>query len=158
MLQRLLPNHPKYSIYLKAKQLNLLYENYAPFKEEEIEIIKKFYPFEGASVYLRLTNRSKESVHSKAKRLGIKFERITEPWSIKEDEIVCKHYFKHITDWYSDESLEKLIKTTGNKGFYKHSKICLRMKLSNYSYLHTGAGLNHPSKHSVLVYNRSKNI
>ena len=58
--------------------------------DEEDEIIQKFYPIEGSNVCLRLKNRSKRSVFSRAFNLGV--GHIPKNWSREEDQRLRETY------------------------------------------------------------------
>lgn len=59
--------------------------------EEEIEIIKQYYPIEGKDCLSRLKNRTLSSLYSQALFLGIKYIR-TDLWTKEEDEIMKQYY------------------------------------------------------------------
>ena len=73
-------------------------------------------------------------------------------WSIKEDEIVCAYYLKHCNDWQSH--LDLLMDELKKAGFPNRDLNSTKMRISNYSSLYTGVGLNHPSRQSKEVYQR----
>ena len=73
-------------------------------------------------------------------------------WSIKEDEIVCGYYLKHCDDWRNH--LDLLMNELKAAGFPNRDLSSTKMRISNYSSLHTGVGLNHSSKQSRAVYQR----
>ena len=61
------------------------------WSEEEIEIIKKYYPFEGSrGCAERLKNRKITTINSVARKLRIEY--IGDSWQLNEDEIIKKYY------------------------------------------------------------------
>jgi DNA or RNA helicases of superfamily II len=58
--------------------------------EEEIEILKKYYPIEGSNVVNRLNNRSKSAIFTITSKLGIKAPE--KKWT-KEDEDILRLYY-----------------------------------------------------------------
>ena len=61
------------------------------WSEEEIEIIRKYYPFEGSrGCTKRLKNRKVGAVNTLAKKIGIKY--IGDLWQPEEDDIIKKYY------------------------------------------------------------------
>lgn len=58
--------------------------------KSEDEIIKKYYPVEGKKVFLRLQNRTENSVIARACKLKVKMIRTS--WTKDEDEILKKFY------------------------------------------------------------------
>ena len=60
------------------------------WKEEEIEILKKWYPIEGLSVEKRLKDRTRKAIQTQAIRLGIK--SLHRLWTPEEIEILDKYY------------------------------------------------------------------
>lgn len=74
------------------------------WNEDEINILKKYYPIEGSEVRFRLPNRSIKSIQCQASRLGITGNKI---WTIKELEILL--------EYYSKEDLESINKRLPNR-------------------------------------------
>lgn len=63
--------------------------------EEEDNIIKKYYPKEGGNVYLRLKNRTYNTVMGRASALGIKYDNEeNRKWTEEEDTIIKENYIK----------------------------------------------------------------
>ena len=63
--------------------------------EEEDIIIKKYYPKEGGNVYLRLKNRTYNTVMGRASALGIKYDNEeNRKWTEEEDTILKENYAK----------------------------------------------------------------
>lgn len=60
------------------------------WSEEELSILREYYPIEGMLVEKRLPNRSKSSIESKVRNLGI--HRESRNWSKSEDAILKKYY------------------------------------------------------------------
>lgn len=67
-------------------------KNRNSWTKEEDEIIKKYYPVEGKKVFLRLQNRTMNSVIVRAGKLKVK--KIRTNWTKEEDEILKKYYQK----------------------------------------------------------------
>ena len=156
-ITKLLSNRPVCSVKAKARQLKLVYKyRDTPWSEEELNILKKYYPIEGTYVVNRLVNRERSTVKSKAIQMNIKFDRTLEPWTFEEDELVCNFYLSNFHRWHSNSASNELLNLLKEKGYVNHSITCLHMKMANYSFLHTGYGLSHPSKQSKDVYNRLK--
>ena len=72
----------------RASYLNLC-KYYGPYSEEELELLKKYYPIEGPSCYVRFPNRTKDGIVKQANALGIKHTRY---WTEKEKKIFKKYY------------------------------------------------------------------
>lgn len=63
--------------------------------EEEDSIIKKYYPKEGGDVYLRLKNRTYNTVMGRASALGIGYDNEeNKKWTEEEDAILKENYIK----------------------------------------------------------------
>lgn len=89
--------------------------------EEEIEILKKWYPIEGIKVKDKLNGKTKMAIKSKASKLGLKFVTWTD-----EEIIILKKY-------YSDEGLgvkNRLESKTKNAILRKVSE--LKIKSNRY--------------------------
>ena len=87
-----LPNRTLSSIRAKICELKLnpSEKEYNYFSEEEIEILKKYYPIEGTKCKKRLKGRTVAAISALAYKLGIKSERFT--WTEEEIEILKKYY------------------------------------------------------------------
>lgn len=90
-----LQNKTENQISYKAQQLKIKSNNKNcprnnQWKQEEDEIIKKYYPSEGFECYKRLNGRTKSCVQSRASILGVKYE--PNPWTKEEDDILYKYY------------------------------------------------------------------
>ena len=72
----------------RASYLNLC-KYYGPYTEEELELLKKYYPTEGPSCYVRFPNRTKDGIVKQANALGIKHTRY---WTEEEKKIFKKYY------------------------------------------------------------------
>lgn len=90
--KKFLPDRPIKGVYSRAcdLKLNPCVSSHSYFSEEEIEIVKKYYPLEGSLCSKRLNNRSAQSITNLAYKLGIKFEKFT--WTKEEIEILNKYY------------------------------------------------------------------
>ena len=64
--------------------------------EEEIEILKKWYPIEGLGVMNRLENRTKDAIRHKAQQLKLKSYN-SNSWTETEIKILRKYYPKEGT-------------------------------------------------------------
>ena len=89
-VKQFFPHRSYSSVKKRNYDLGLTTTNNIPYSEEEIEIIRKYYPIEGKFCYLRLNGRSFKSVGSVATKLGIKADALF--WSDEEKEIVRKYY------------------------------------------------------------------
>ena len=149
----LIPNHPKSSIVAKARKLGLVYKNRnSLWTDEEVGILKQFYPTEGTKVCKRLPNRSKEMIIGKARCLGIKYDKTIIEWPVEEDELIYDFYMT-----YREKSfyrLAEILNILAQHGFTKHGTTTIKMRLQNYSYLDKGVGLSHAAKQSRLVFDR----
>lgn len=92
-VEKYLTSRTVYAARYRANYLKLT--NYLKYSDEEIEIIKKYYPTEGTKCSKMLNNRSVSSIHIMAKKLGIKF---INPLTDEEIEIIKKHYEKEGKD------------------------------------------------------------
>ena len=63
-----------------------------PWDENEIAILRKYYPSEGTRMYKRLTDRTPSACKTKANLLGISW--ITGEWTQEEDDILKEYYPK----------------------------------------------------------------
>ena len=85
-------SHKTYiSVKGHAQELGLTTSNGVPFTEEENDIIRKYYPIEGAKCLSRLNNHTLKSLQSQVIKLGCFFER-TDLWTEEEIEIMKKYY------------------------------------------------------------------
>ena len=75
-------------------------------------------------------------------------------WSIKEDEIVCKFYLSHQSNWSAN--IDIVMGDLRAAGFTLRDESSTRMRIANVAYLHTGVGLSNASKQTRVVYNRLK--
>ncbi len=73
-------------------------------------------------------------------------------WAEKEDEIVCKFYLKHQNDWWNN--IDIVMDELKQAGFVNRDSNSTRMRLANFSYIHTGQGLSKPSKQSRNIYDK----
>lgn len=90
------------AIYIKMKRMGYAYSkkpNYdkQTWTEEEIDILKKYFPEEGTAVHMRIPNHSKIACKSKARELSLSYsfndlERAS--WSKEENSILKKYYEK----------------------------------------------------------------
>lgn len=150
-----LPNHSPKSIQERAKKLGIIVDkSLEKWKPEEIEILRQYYPIEGTAVFYRLKRFSLNSIKFAAKRLKVKSNRITEPWTFKEDLLACKYYLEHINDWNEKEIIDGLLDIFISNNYLKHGRKTIHMKLANCSYIHTGIGLEHASIQNIKVYNK----
>lgn len=122
------------------------------WSDEDIKILKDYYPIEGTAVVYRLKNHSLNSIKAVVKILSIKLERINEPWEFKEDLLACKFYLEHVDNWSKKETVYELLDIFISNGYLKHKQKTLHMKLANCSYIHTGIGLEHASKQNIKAY------
>lgn len=70
-----LPGRTAGAIKSRVHELKLKTDNKKtgiPFNGFEDDIIRKYYPIEGAECYIRMHNRNKQSVKDRARKLGIK--------------------------------------------------------------------------------------
>ena len=127
------------------------------WSDENIEILKEYYPTEGSFVVFRLIGSfTKRQVLTKARSLGIKYLKCGEPWSVEEDEKACRFYLNHRYDWSSKENTDQLYSDFLRDGFDTHPKASIHKKLANYSFLDTGLGLEHASIQSKEAFKRLK--
>lgn len=66
-------------------------------------------------------------------------------WTQEADELVCQAYL----DGRFDDAFAKMISEK-----YGHSVASIKMRVSNYSFLHTGVGLEHCSRQEEETYRR----
>lgn len=71
-------------------------------------------------------------------------------WSYEEDEIVCRFYLKHPDNW--KQCFNQVMDELHSYGYINRDEKSTKMRISNYSYLHTGKGLSKASKQSRAVY------
>lgn len=76
------------AIMKRAHILGVKFDEYF-WSEEEIELLKKYYPIEGTECYKRFKNLSKTQIKSAAIRLKIYRNPM---WSIEENEIMKQYY------------------------------------------------------------------
>lgn len=88
--------------------------------EEEIEILKKYYPIEGMHVIKRLEGRTKNAIKLRVLQLNLKSPSI---WTEGENEILKRYYPKYGTD---------IIKKLPNRS--KKSIMCQARRLNISSY------------------------
>ena len=123
-------------------------------KAEDVEILEKYYPIEGTEVFNRLKKYTMNQIRKAVTTLGLKVNKIEEPWAVEEDYLACEFYLKHVNDWNTKESVEELHRIFISKGFLTHGKKTIHMKLANCAYIHTGYGLEHASEQNIKVYNK----
>lgn len=75
---------------------------------------------------------------------------MAQPWTFKEDYIVCKFYLEHAQAW--KENFEILMLLLRENDFSSRDKGSVRMRVQNYESLHTGKGLSNASKQSRDIY------
>ena len=66
--------------------------NNISWPDNEVEILKQWYPIEGIKVRSRLPNRTDPAIMSKVKIMGLKKENPILPWTEEEIEILKKYY------------------------------------------------------------------
>lgn len=88
-IQSNLPDRTVPAVSNRASYLGLCKFNAKPYTEEEINLLKQYYPTEGPACYIRFNNRSKEGIVKKANELKIQHNRF---WTDAEIEILCKYY------------------------------------------------------------------
>lgn len=155
-IMKRLPNHTKNEIKSRAKKLKVVSIDIKPenWDDKDIDILKEYYPTEGTAVFLRLKKYSLNSIRIAVKKLGLKVNRIYEPWTEQEDYLACEYYLSHLNDWNKRESIEELHNIFISNGFTTHGKKTIHMKLANCAYIHTGYGLEHASEQNIKVYNK----
>ena len=124
--------------------------------EDEIEILKTYYPEEGGNTYKRLDGRTKQTVRSKAFNLGIRTNKKRVHWDFKEEELVADFYLKHKE--LSFGKVLELLDILHKNGFKNHTQNAVDKKLENYSYLETGVGLSHVANQTRTIYNKKNGI
>lgn len=84
------PNRTSFAIRSRIHKLGLNpRENKAePYSDEELELIRKYYPIEGPECYVRFKNRSAVSITSKANNMGITVQK----WTNEELNILKEYY------------------------------------------------------------------
>ena len=75
---------------------------------------------------------------------------MAQPWSFKEDYIVCKFYLEHVQS--CKENFESLMALLRDNDFLSRDKGSVRMRVQNYESLHTGKGLSNATKQSRDIY------
>lgn len=75
-------------------------------------------------------------------------------WDINEEIIVIKYYLNNVNKWR--ENIDTLMKQLKDAGFVNRDINSVRMRISNISSLHTGAGLSHASKQTKDLYKNLK--
>ena len=75
------------AVYAQAIKLEIAYDDF--WTNEEIEILKKWYPVEGMRVLNRLVERTKSAVQTKVRKLGLKSP---DRWTEEEINILKKYY------------------------------------------------------------------
>ena len=75
---------------------------------------------------------------------------MAQPWSFKEDYIVCKFYLEHAQSW--KENFEHLMTLLRDNDFSNRDKGSVRMRVQNYESLHTGKGLSNVAQQSRDIY------
>ena len=75
---------------------------------------------------------------------------MAQPWSFKEDYIVCKFYLEHSQSW--KENFEHLMALLRDNDFSNRDKGSVRMRVQNYESLHSGRGLSNVAKQSIDIY------
>ena len=75
---------------------------------------------------------------------------MAQPWSFKEDYIVCKFYLEHAQSW--KENFEHLMTLLRDNDFSNRDKGSVRMRVQNYESLHSGKGLSNVAKQSRDIY------
>ena len=68
-------NRSRSACITRAKLLNIHYENTGSWNEEEIEILRQYYPLEGAKASERLPGRSMSACMNCAAKHGIRYEK-----------------------------------------------------------------------------------
>ena len=124
--------------------------------EDEIEILKTYYPEEGGNTYKRLDSRTEQAVRGKVFKLGIKSNKKRVRWELKEEELVADFYLK-----YKELSFGKVLELLNilhKNGFKNHTQNAVDKKLENYSYLETGVGLSHVANQTRTIYNKKVGI
>ena len=124
------------------------------WKVGDVEILEKYYPIEGTAVFNRLKKYTMNQIRKAVTTLGLKMNKIEEPWAVEEDYLACEFYLKHVNDWNTKESVEELHRIFISKGFLTHGIKTIHMKLANCSYIHKGIGLEHASQQNIDVYNK----
>lgn len=90
------------SVASKARQSRRGNGQYA-WSEDEIRIVRKFFPIEGINVRDRLKGRSDAAIYSEASHLGVARNKRTRrssnsAWTKDEDDIIRKYYEKEGAD------------------------------------------------------------
>ena len=124
--------------------------------EDEIEILKTYYPEEGGNTYKRLDGRTEQAVRSKVFKLGIKSNKKRVRWELKEEELVADFYLKHKE--LSFGKVLELLDILYQNGFKEHTQNAVDKKLENYSYLETGVGLSHVANQTRTIYKKKNGI
>ena len=156
-LSKIFYNHPRCSIVAKARMFGLEYKNKGvQWEKEEIEILKKYYPKEGTKISSRLPNRTRLQIKEQAGRLGIKNERIQEPWAKEEDVIVYEFYLAERS--HKTDKATALLEILKNKGFTTHSLKSVRMRLANFEYLVDGTGLSNAAIQSKTIHKKHNEV
>jgi len=103
LLEKLLSDRNRKNIILKAMYLGLSKKNNPKWTDQEIDIIKKYYPMNGSNFIQQnlLPHRSISEIRQKAFKLGVKFSTYNENYFEKIDTI-DKAYFLGLfyTDGY----------------------------------------------------------
>ena len=123
--------------------------------EDEIEILKTYYPEEGGNTYKRLDSRTEQAVRGQVFKLGIKSNKKRVRWELKE-ELVADFYLKHKE--LSFGKVLELLDILHKNGFKNHTQNAVDKKLENYSYLETGVGLSHVANQTRTIYNKKNGI
>lgn len=131
-LMKMLPKRNKQAILARASILNLNRSGveFSSYSKYEDEIIKWYYVSCGAEYISKniLTHRTKGSIESRAKRLGVKTR---EHWSDEEIDIMMK-YYEYLP---VDDIMQMLPKRTRNSIILEAVKLKLKnITNKNYSY------------------------
>lgn len=91
------------TLYTRLREIGCIegyvQEPVVPWSDEEIEILKKYYPIEGGKILKRLPNRTAKGIASMAKKYGLQTENyqnrnIIGSFTPEEDAYIKEHYPK----------------------------------------------------------------
>jgi hypothetical protein len=99
-LQQLLPGRSISGIFTMAEKMGVLSGRF--WREEELEILKRYYPAEGTAITDRLPGRTTHAVRVMAKKLGLKKSQSStcgfRPWSDEEWQTLERNMYLSIAE------------------------------------------------------------
>jgi len=91
-VRKRLPYRSEEQIRHHSLKLGVRHRFNKKWEQNEIEILKAYYPFVGSNTYVYLEGRTKEQTGEKARHIGLKFIGDRNSWDQKEVDILKQNY------------------------------------------------------------------